>query len=161
MKNISNITAPTSKELKAMLTSGHAPSLAMLLALCPDEPLVELDPIVRRSFTDAEYQCWKTDVLERRLKYPGYQACPRYREHMKYGHPFSNATPLSERIAVLLNHAKSKWSMLISNNWIQVQFKDWLPNYPDSVYCWNDPDLQEPLQLLRMACGLSRYRSNK
>lgn len=165
---LANLTLPADDLLAAMLARGDAPTLDAILALCPNEPLVDLDDHDLRCMTPKEYAEWRARAAELHLRYPGFQAAYWYLEYMKYGwsrgplpnrpHPYAGA-PLKELVRARISHARALWSRDIEAGWTQLQFRDWLrlhvngetwipPLWPDQ------PGWSEALQVLRIACGL-------
>jgi hypothetical protein len=165
---LANLTPPVDDLLAAMLARGDAPTLDALLALCPDEPLADVDDIDRRDMGNKGYAKWWSWAAELRLQYPGFQSAYWYLEHMKYGRscgplpdrPLPDAgAPLKEFLRARISHAKALWSRDIAAGWTQSQFRDWLrlhingetwipPLWPDT------PGWSEALQVLRIAYGL-------
>jgi hypothetical protein len=151
--------------LDAMLREGRTPTLDVLLALAPDEPLGPPEGFIYRQkrgsgWVLSERQCWSKAVHAFRDKFPGYQPGYRFREEMKFGRaPLSDA-PLSAWVATLITHAKAKWSGVVEAKRTRLQFRDWLPEYLDhDMLCWRGgPGLDEANQILRIACGLPRFR---
>ena len=171
---MTNHAPPTDDLLAAMLARGGAPTLDALppldaiLALCPNEPLADVDENDRQFMTPGEHAEWRREAAELRLQYPGFQDAYWYLEYMKYGwsrgplpdRPLPNTgAPLKELVRARISHAKALWSRDISAGWTQSQFRDWLrlhvngetwipPLWPDK------PGWSEALQVLRIACGL-------
>jgi hypothetical protein len=164
-------TLPADDLLAAMLARGEAPTPDTLLALCPDEPLVDLDDHDLRFMTPGEYAEWRAWAADLSRRYPGFQDAYWYLEYMKYGQsrgPLPNrplphaGTPLREYVRARISHAKALWSRDIAAGCTQLQFRDWLrlhingetwipPVWPDS------PGWSEALQILRIAYGLPRF----
>ena len=71
--------------LAAMLARGDAPTLDVLLTLCPDEPLADVDEIDREGMTARRHAEWWNWAADLRVQYPGFQDAYWYLEHMKYG----------------------------------------------------------------------------
>jgi hypothetical protein len=165
---LANLTPPVDDLLAAMLARGDAPTLDALLALCPDEPLADVDENDRQFMTPREHAEWRREAAELRLQYPGFQDAYWYLEYMKYGwsrgplpdRPLPNTgAPLKEFARARISHAKALWSRDIAAGWTQLQFRDWLrlhvngetwipPLWPDT------PGWSEALQALRIAYGL-------
>ena len=135
---LANLTFPVDDLLAAMLARGDAPSLDTLLALCPDEPLVDLDNHDLRFMTPVEYAEWQAGAAELRGQYPGFQTAYWYLEYMKYGwsrgplpdRPLPDAgAPLKEFVRARTSHAKALWSRDVEAGNTQLQFRDWLRLY--------------------------------
>jgi hypothetical protein len=153
--------------LAKMLSRGEAPSLDVLLTLCPDEPLADVDEIDRQMMTTREHAKWWTRAAELRMQYPGLQDAYWYLEYMKYGRsrgplpdrplPDTGA-PLAEFVRARISHAKALWSRDISARWTRLQFRAWLRLHIDGK-TWIPPlwpdwsGWSEALQVLRIACG--------
>lgn len=163
--------------LAEMARAGRAPTFELLLRFCPDEPLgpPEGRIMVRRAgvgWTCGERTCWQKPELRLRERYPGYQPGYRTRERMKYGNLPPYDAPLREFARARISHAKAVWSRDIANKKTRLQFIDWLPLHVDFqtlvAPVWPDggpgptggPDdkWSLSLQLLRLACGLPRFR---
>jgi hypothetical protein len=160
---------PDALNLGAMLSQGKAPSLDAVLALCPDEPLADVDEIDRQRMTAKEHAKWWSWAADLRMQYPGFQAAYWYLEYMKYGHSRTGAplpdrlvrwteAPLSEFVRAQISHAKALWSRDVFAGWTQLQFREWLRLHVDGKtwippYSLND----EALQVLRIAYGLPRF----
>ncbi len=157
--------------LAEMLSRGEAPSLDVLLALCPDERLVDLDDLDLRWKTPREHETWWQRAADLHMQYPGFQFASWKIEHMKYRKsrgplpdgrlPYAGA-PLSEFVGARISHAKALWSGDISVGWTQLQFPEWLQLHIDGKTwippLWpNSPGWSEALQVLRIACGLARF----
>jgi hypothetical protein len=107
-------TPTVADNLAEMLSRGEAPTLDTLLALCPDEPLADLDERDLKSMTPREHAKWWKRVAELRMQYPGFQAAHWYLERMKYGALPNPGAPLSEFVRARDSHAKAGWSRDIS-----------------------------------------------
>ncbi|MDQ6701683.1 MAG: hypothetical protein M3Z96_00500 [Pseudomonadota bacterium] len=175
----------TSSFLEVMLRNGKAPSLDMLLALVPDEPLLVAEPY--ESFTPGtgevivtmrgDYKIvhwkWRKSDLALRERFPGLQLDYHFREARKYNLPYGE--PLSVWVSELLTTAKMHWSRAVqayANGWAKsmglgihctnLQFRDWLPGYMKDVNWFEggsrpDDRGDEAAQLIRIACGLPRF----
>jgi len=104
--------------LAAMLSRGEAPTLDALLALCPNEPLADVDEIDRQMMTVKEHAKWSARATELHAQYPGYQEAYWYREHMKYGHCFGRG-PLPDR--PLPNSARQGRHHFGKASWFGIQ----------------------------------------
>jgi hypothetical protein len=115
--------------LEEMLSRGKAPSLDVLLALSPDEPLLAVkgyEPPLpsgesKPSLPDREslvetnrgvyiivHHKWTKRELELRRRFPGLQLDYHFREARKYHAPWGE--PLSGWVRELLTTAKMHWS---------------------------------------------------
>jgi hypothetical protein len=166
-----DLTPSVDEFLAVMPSRGQHPTLDALLALCPHEPLADVDEIDRERMTAKEHAKWWSCAAELRTQFPGFQSAYWKLEHMKYGHCFgrgplpnrplpdsARSSPLSEFVRARISHAKALWSRDILARWTQLQFRDWLrlhingetwipPLWPDH------PGWSEALRVLRIACG--------
>ena len=130
----------TADHLAEKLSRGEASSLDALLALCPDEPLADLDELDRQWMTPREHAKWWTRAAELRVQYPGFQEAYWYLEYMKYGRsrgklpdrPLPNTgAPLADFVHARVSHGKALWSRDVSAGWTRLQFRDWLKLHID------------------------------
>jgi hypothetical protein len=183
---MANLTPPVDDFLAAMLPRGEAPTLDVLFALSPDEPLKALKPCegaapVGSQVIEAGHGTyivvphkWTNRQLELRRRYPGLQLDYWYREARKYR--LSPERPLSGRVSTLLDTAKMHHSRAVEaydNGWAKctglsihctnLQFRDWLPGYIEHRD-WRAAfggEWEEAAQIVRLACGLSRFAPTK
>jgi hypothetical protein len=160
--------SPVSDYLAKMLSQGRAASLDKLLALCPDEPLAELEPGESTKMGQVRGIGWTgvprpLSKADRALaeRYPGLQLSHRKLEHMKYGNPPQDGAPLSEYVRARISHAKALWSRDLSARWTKLHFRDWLRLHVNGETwippVWpNSSDWSQALQVLRIAYGLPR-----
>lgn len=119
---LANLTPPVDDLLAGMRARGDVPTLDALLALCPDEPLADVDDIDRRDMGDRGHAKWLSWAAELRLQYPGFQAEHWCLERMKYGslpdRPLPNTgAPLKEFVRARISHAKALWSRDVAAGW--------------------------------------------
>lgn len=156
-----------------MLLRGQRCTIDELLALCPDEPLADLDDRDLKWMTAREHAKWWKRVANLGERYPGFQSAYWKLEHMKYGHCFGRgplpdrplpdaSAPLVEFVRARISHAKALWSRDISARWTELPFREWLmlhingetwisPVWPDK------PGWSAALQILRVACGFPAF----
>jgi hypothetical protein len=170
---------------EVMLRNGKAPSLDMLLALVPDEPLLVAEPyesltagtgeviVTRCGDYKIVHRQWRKSDLALRKRSPGLQLDYHFREARKYNSPYGE--PLSGWVRELLNTAKMHWSRAVEaygNGWAKymglcvdctnLQFRDWLPGYMDQSSWYagfggKTERWDEAGQIVRIACGLARF----
>lgn len=140
------------------LQKGEVPPLNLLLALIPDDPL-DLAFLVQ-DFDDFLPIRAPTTVRERALykRFPGIRLDGWLYGKLKYVSP-SKGAPLADWVFSVLHTAKSHWSGDVKSGQTQLQFKDWLPGYMerDDWFCRFGPRFDEAAQIVRLACGLTRF----
>ncbi len=150
-----------------MRRANRSPTLDLLLKCSPRRPLFNKDDVeYMRSgpITPVKQAACRREAQRKRRKFRGFIAGHFQREHLKYGPMPADNAPLAAWVTIVLNHASSKWSGEISSGRIQHQFRDWLPTYfDDNRYFWGGAPTRwlEAAELVRMACGLPRFRATR
>ena len=148
---------------KRNYASSYAPKAMRLDALrnllatyAPDEALGPPEGgVLTPQRVPTERKKWPKQVFETREKFPGYQPGYRCRENMKYGRNPTLDAPLHEHLAVLINHAKAKWSGYIDGKGRKLQFAEWLPLYlDDKGMRWDLSRDEAATQFLRQKYGM-------